>query len=469
MFWAGGEPSYAGSIVRTFVVGCGLAILMCGGAKPAAAQWLVTDARRIGMGGLSLGRSGSLVRYNPAYRAVPAAADRRGQPKVTIPIPLGLIQFFHDHPHLSKDPAFNPDSAGFNPIVVVNTLLNLPLYLEVKKAPTPENDVAFAIAKDSLRVNLGAAAQLVPEDQFGISGSSRPLDPGFGFKGFRVGVMAWLHDDVELQLGDTLLGFLRDSQPARPNTRYSGLVHGLVQGGFAPTIGYAARIAGDSTRGFYVGGALHYYLGAGYFRTDGDGGFITGDTIFSGSNPVTPDGRALTQYSKPGNALGHGLGGDVGIAFVSGPIELGVGVNDIGATITWPDTRQDSAFYHDSTVAQNGPLVSYSKLVANHVETKTKLPVSYIANVAYTVGNTTLGADVLNTGRGSVVHVGGEQRVGVFMLRGGVARDQRKRIEFGWGGGLRFGGLGLDVGFWTHTNSLSNERGITMATSLSIY
>jgi len=25
------------------------------------------------------------------------------------------------------------------------------------------------------------------------------------------------------------------------------------------------------------------------------------------------------------------------------------------------------------------------------------------------------------------------------------------------------------VGFWTHTNSLSNERGITMATSLSIY
>jgi len=25
------------------------------------------------------------------------------------------------------------------------------------------------------------------------------------------------------------------------------------------------------------------------------------------------------------------------------------------------------------------------------------------------------------------------------------------------------------VGFWTHTNSLSNQRGITMATSLSIY
>ncbi len=232
---------------------------------------------------------------------------------------------------------------------------------------------------------------------------------------------------------------------------------------------YSGRIAGDSAGGFYVGGALHYYLGVAYGRTDGDGGFITGNQIFTGANPVTPDARTLTQYSKTGNALGHGFGGDVGLAWVSGPIELGVGVNDIGATITWPDTRQDSAFYRDSTVAGNGSSVIYSRPLQDHVSTKTKLPVSYIANLAYTLGNTTLGADVLNTGRGSIVHVGGEQRLGLFAVRGGVARDQRKRIEFGFGGGVRFGGLGLDVGFWTHTNSLSNERGITMATSLSIY
>jgi len=83
--------------VRTFVLGLGLVVLVGGAAAPAAAQWLVTDARRIGMGGLSLGRSGSLERYNPAYRAVDARADRHGQPKLTIPIPLGIIQFLHDH------------------------------------------------------------------------------------------------------------------------------------------------------------------------------------------------------------------------------------------------------------------------------------------------------------------------------------------------------------------------------------
>ncbi len=455
--------------MRIFVAGCGLMLLLAGRPSPGSAQGLGTDARRIGMGGLILGRSSGLVRYNPAYRAVPAEVGRRGQPKLTIPIPLGVIQFLHDHPHLSSDPAFDPKSRGFNPILVANTILNLPLYLEVKKAPTPSNDVIFTIGDTVLIVNLGEAAQLVPEDQFGISGSSRPLDPGFGFKGFRVAVMGWLHDDAEFQLGDNLLGFLRDSQPAATNTRYNALVHGLVEGGFAPTISYAGRIAGDTTGGFYVGGALHYYVGVGYARTDGDAGFITGNAIFTGPNPVRPDARTLTQYSKPGNALGHGFGGDLGLAWASGPVELGIGVNDIGATITWPDTRQDSAFYRDSTVAGNGNTVIYSRPVANHVSTTTKLPVSYIANLGYTLGNTTFGADVINTGRGSVVHVGGEQRIGLFALRGGVARDQRKRIEFGFGGGLRFGGLGLDVGLWTHTNSLSNERGITMATSLSIY
>jgi hypothetical protein len=60
-------------------------------------------------------------------------------------------------------------------------------------------------------------------------------------------------------------------------------------------------------------------------------------------------------------------------------------------------------------------------------------------------------------------------RFGPLALRGGVARDTRKKVEVGTGAGLRFGPFGLDVGFWTHSNTLSNARAITMATSLSIY
>src|SRR5437870_2149657 len=287
---------------------------------------------------------------------------------------------------------------------------------------------------------------------------ARHPDPNFAIKGVRVRVMGWLHDDIGFTLGDTLLGFLRGSQPARPRTRYNILGDGTIEAGFAPSVGYAGRIVGDSATALYLGGALHYYVGLAYGHVTGDGGFTTGDSIFTGPTPVKPDARALTSYSKFGNSVGHGFGGDIGVALVTGPIEVGVGVNDIGATITWPDTRVDSAFYRDSTAAHNGPPVRYSTpVLPNHIETKTKLPVSYLVNLAYTVGKTTLGADVLNNGRGTTVHVGGEQRVGVIVLRGGVARDQRERMEFGPGGGLRFGGLGLDVGFWTHRNSLSNQ------------
>ena len=83
--------------------------------------------------------------------------------------------------------------------------------------------------------------------------------------------------------------------------------------------------------------------------------------------------------------------------------------------------------------------------------------------------NTTAGAMVLDNGRGTSIQLGVEQRVGPLALRGGVARDQRKRVQVGWGTGVRFGPLSLDVGFLTHSSALSSARGITMATSISIY
>ena len=62
-----------------------------------------------------------------------------------------------------------------------------------------------------------------------------------------------------------------------------------------------------------------------------------------------------------------------------------------------------------------------------------------------------------------------EQALGVFRLRGGLVRDQRKMLQYAWGGGVRFGPVGLDVGFYTHSRSISEERGITMTTALLIF
>lgn len=448
--------------MRIAAVHVGLVALVLS-AAPLRGQGLFTDARLVGMGGVSLGRDNRLERFNAAYRSVPKRAGVSHGPKFTIPIPLGLIQFLSDHSLSSKDPLFNPDSAAFNPIELVNLILNPPLFYELKKAPTPTNDVAVGIGRDSLQIDLGAAQTLVPADQFGIAGSSRPIDIEPGFKGFRAGVMIWLHDDLEFQLGDTLLAFLKNAQPAQHRAPYDVTVDGLAAIGFAPSVGYSGKIAGDTAHALYFGAALHYYLGSAYARTVGTGGFTTGDTIFAGSNIVTPSLVYQTQYSKFGKALGHGVGADVGFAWVSGPLEFGVGVNDIGATITWPETQID--YYHYDTAA--------AKVVTDSsppkVETKTKLPVAYIANVAYSTGTTTVGANLFDNGRGAIVSVGVEQRLGPFVVRGGVSRDQRKKIEFAGGGGIRFGSFELDAGFWTHSNSLSDERGITLATSFAIY
>src|SRR5256884_6749770 len=63
-------------------------------------------------------------------------------------------------------------------------------------------------------------------------------------------------------------------------------------------------------------------------------------------SPVNPIGRTLTQYSKPGNTLGHGIGADIGVAWVSGPIEIGFGVNDIGATRSEEHTSELQSRLH---------------------------------------------------------------------------------------------------------------------------
>ena len=423
---------------------------------PVARAQLSFDARKTGMAGVSLSRDGSLGRFNPAYHAVPARGGRSA--KVTIPIPLGLFQVLKD------SAAFDFNKPYFNPIALANYILHPPLFYEIKKVPTPTNDVDLTIGQNSLLVDLGSAAQLVPTDRFGFGGEGRLMDIGSTIKGVHFGVLVWEDHEVGFQLDSTFLGFLRLQDSARTSTNYTSQGDGILQAGLAPTLGYAGRVWGDSSRGLYLGAAIHYYLGAGYGTVRGTAGMRTDTVLFAGPNPVEPVVNARVQYSRAGNSLGHGVGGDVGVVYVSGPMEIGVGVNDIGTTLTWSDTRADSLFFRpDSNDFA-------SSLIANHISSKTRLPVTYVANASLQLGtNTTAGAMVLNNGRGTTIQIGVEQRVGPLALRGGVARDQRKRVQLGWGTGVRFGSFGLDVGFATHSGSLSSVRGITMATSISIY
>ena len=445
--------------MRPTLVGAFIVVSLAAFPGVAPAQLLSLDARKVGLGGMDLHRGGALSRYNAAYRAVPDRPDP-WHSKLTIPIPLGLIQALKDSTVL------HPDSPYFNPLQAANYLLDLPIFLEVKKVPAPTNDIAFGIGKDSFSIDLGKARTAVPVDPFGFGGSSRPIDLGIGVKGFRASVMLWLQDEVDFQLGPKLLSFLHDAQPAQTQTLYDATGNALAAAGFAPSLGWAGRLSGKDQDGLFVGLTGHYYFGVAYGQASADGGFITGDTLFGGTNPVTPSLGMTTQYSKLGHKFGTGVGADLGLVWVNGPLEAGFGINDVGATITWPDTRRDT-LYFDSSAAVNSTV---SANLLNHVSATTKLPVTYLANASLDLGGGTMvGGELLHGARGTEVHMGVEQHVGPLALRAGVSRDQQKRVQFGGGGGVRFLFLSLDVGFATHSSPLSDQRGVTMATSLSIY
>lgn len=451
--------------MRNGVVALALAVLVIAPLRPARAQFSF-DARRYSMGGVSLSRDGNVRRFNPAYRAVKNRSNVTGNPKFSIPIPLGLIDFLKDHPinQWDTDPMFDPKSPEFNPIELMDVILHPPIFYEVKKSPTPTNDVEFTIGRNQLILNLGATQVLIPEQKFGLGSTSRPLDMGMGFAGFNVGVMGFFHYDIGFDLDPNLRAILKEAAPVLPDSTYSVLTDAVVQAGLAPTVSFAGRLTRgadpESDDGIYIGAALHYYIGATFGRGTGPAGFTVADTIFKTTPNILLDDTLRTSNK----ANGKGVGGDIGIAWISGPFEVGVGVNDIGAELTWSDTKVQRIRYFavgDSLRAST---------INNHVETKTKLPITYVANAALRMGTgTTVGADVVNSGRGTVIHVGVEQRTGPFALRGGVSRDQRKQMQFGFGGGFRLGSVGLDVGFFTHSNSLATQRAITLATAISIY
>ncbi len=452
--------------MRTGVVALAVVMLALAPVRAAHAQFSF-DARRFGMGGVSLGRDGNVSRFNPAYHAVKKRSSLNGAPRISIPIPIGLVDFLKTHPigRWGKDPMFNPDSAGFNPVALMNLILSPPVFYDVRRPPAPTNNVEFTIGKNAFVVDLGEAKVLIPEQEFGLGTTSRVLDVGGGLGGFHAGVIWYVHYDIGFTLDDSLRRVLKQADSVRSNSTYTIIGDGLAQSGIAPTISYSGRLThgaggADSDDGFYLGGAVHYYMGVGYGRARGPAGFTTGSPVF-GTAPIPLLDDTLWTSNR---SFGTGFGGDAGLAWISGPFEVGLGVNDVGATLTWGDTKVQRFRY----ISSGDSLVTLP--LQNHVQTRTKLPITYVANSAIRMGTgTTVGGDVVNSGRGTVIHVGVEQRTGPFAIRGGVSRDQRKKMQFGFGGGIRLGSLGVDVGLWTHSPTLSEQRAITMATSISIY
>ncbi|MGH7545813.1 MAG: hypothetical protein ACREKI_06485 [Gemmatimonadota bacterium] len=361
----------------------------------ASAQTYI-DARRMAMGGLFMKRD-EITRYNVAYRAVP---HTEGEARVTIPIPVGLLQLASDAPE------FDPQDSTFNAFEILDLILNPPLYLELREATVPESDVEVSVGKDFLQIDLGAAQDYIPDDGFSMGSSSRPLDVGGGVAGLHFGVSGFVHHELDVGLSDNLRAFLKEAAPAETNTRYFLTGDALAQTGFAIGGSYSTRAlsldalglgAGRGPEdGVYVGGGVRYYFGAAFATVGGETGLTTGDSIFGSADTLRTDVTADVVRSDVDGLgdMGRGVGVDLGVAFVSGPLTVGFGINDLFATLTW-----NNAIVERHTLdADSNRIVTQT--IATDAEVKTELPVSYLLSGSLKIGWTEVGADILHSAGG---------------------------------------------------------------------
>jgi hypothetical protein len=435
-------------------------------AGTAAGQTL--DARRLGMGGVLTSDVGDHTGSNIAFRAVPKGTGGSG----SIPLPLGLIQYLHDHP------SYNSKDSTFNIYEIANVLLNPPLTIQIHKPSDVSGDISVYVARDSLRLDLADVKRAIPEHSFKQGGVYHIGGIGKSFGKMFIQVSPLIHLRNELTLSDNLRNALKDAVPFTSNTRYAVTDDGRAQAAVSFQAGYAFRALHrasaeesnsndprrNGTTALYLGGAPKYLLGIAYGDVHGTAGATTGDTLFASGNPVTIDMDTQTRNALAGGdgGTGTGFGSDVGAVLYYQNFELGLGLNDFGSQIKWNTTVRRHVY-------DNATNTFTTTVVARDQKFTSRIPVTTTVNVAKRIGRTTLAADVVKGDLSTSMHAGAELWFGMFALRSGIYRDQNKMMQFAGGGGYRFGKLGLDMAIATNSRNIERERGAELSASLSLY
>ena len=432
------------------------------------------DARGMAMGGVSLSQnSGRLYRINPAYQAVPSRVSQRS---TSIPIPLGIIQFIKYFPEL------DPDSEDFSAIGIVNFISNIPWAWEFKQPRDPEQGIEIWMGKDQLVFDLKDARDIIPRDPYTMGGMGHPFDLGFKLGlGQKGGVLQFsllrpfLESEIEFGLNDEFVGILADAEPVAPSTDYTSTADALMQTGTTSGVTWAVPLWQEGKNGtdgegggFWFGSAYRHYFGGGYVRLDGDLTLHSGDPIFSDAGADTFDADFHADYYRawPNDlgSVGYGNALDLGAVFRSGRLELGAGIADLFADITWKNTQLDHSYLDpdfNEVITEN---------VHQHFTTTTDIPLSWMLNASWYGDRFVLATNAVGQPGCFSLHGGGEfWAIPWLALRAGASLDQRSRAQAGWGTGVRMGSFGIDLGFQTHNLGLTDERGVSMGLAVTLY
>lgn len=424
------------------------------------------------MGGVVTSDMPAASGANLAFRAVPKGHTHR-----SIPLPLGLIQFASDTPE------FDPDSPDFNVFEIADLITNPPLTLSLSRPDPVSSDVAIYIARDSLSIDLEDLRRIVPKSSLQHGGVTHLPEVGIGFRNAFAQISPLVHVQNELELGRELRAVLRDAEPFTTNTRYGLADAGVAQGAISLQVGVALRAyhspapgegeeedEGDEdprrngSTSLYLGAAPKYLYGVAFGDVRGAGGATTGDTLFGSGDPVSIDLVARTRHAIAGGdgGSGHGKGADIGVVLYHRNFEFGIGMNDFSSEISWNVTERRHV-YSDSLNEFTTTEVAVDR------EFTSRIPVTTTINVAKRFGNTTVAADVVDGPISTSIHLGAEWWMGSLAVRAGTYRDANDQWQGALGGGIKFGGVGLDLAIATHQRYVEEKRAVELAASLTLY
>jgi hypothetical protein len=404
------------------------------------------------MGGVQAPGSQALATSNVAYQTMPSRPGAHGR---AIPVPLGLVQLAADFP------TFDTQDPDFSLTRLANLALNPPFFLELSSPGELDGDIALRISRNSFAIDWLDAQQHLPQQPIDFGSSySQPLF-GLGLLGARTYVSPVVTLTGEVTFDDALFGVVADGQPILPNSAYNLHADGGTMAGTSFHVGWSdggwGRRNGD---GLYVGTYAKYILGLTVAEAETRFTLSTSDTIFGDADPLDVGYEARTRYA-PFGRFGNGVGFDAGVAYRLGRVDFGVGVRDLGSSVHWSRTIvQQTALDTLTNEVVTGPEVDEPYTL--------RIPTQTTLNVGWTGERTVLAADFTTSSWSSGLHLGAERRVRFLALRGGVLTDDRDRLQYAWGFGLGVSKLWFDVGFQTHNQTLTGERGLTLGTSLAI-
>ena len=450
--------------------------------QTGTAQNLVSDARIVGLGGAGDSNNNiasKLVGDQQTYRA--------------IPIPLGLIQLFHNRQY------FDPSDKQFDPLRAIEYGAD-PIHITLNRNSDVAGGLfASSLVKGQLNRDLNAFRGFNPSPEIKATGL---VSPSFGktftvsgdkdrgvSHGVYIGAGPYITLGTDVTFDPNLIAIFSSPTPiTKPNTTFKIGDTTTGQAAYAITGGYRARLAlpgglskfgsakKEKREGIFVAFNYHYIRGIHYDNADMALQFDTDAQGLVTLAPTTTPLAVTRTYSKSGN----GMAMDIGTAIVTRHWDIGGGVDGIANRITWkvlagrryllPSIAQIIPTTIPTSIPTTLPTVDFitTSFTPATAEQEVKLPVRYSANGGYHTGRWATMSEVARGLNGFNFGSGAEYYLGPLTFRGG-GRYTRNLWHGATGLGLTiFKGLGVDLAAFQTSANIEKDRKISYVVSLRL-